>query len=99
MVAAAAGAGTGAAPEGQTLLQRLDHWCHVQPNKVRWSIGGWMVPTIGRRSIDQWHNPPSPFLQRLFTFLDDHGREVDSLTYKVGFSQEKTTASLLMIDA
>lgn len=26
----------GAAPpeEGQTLLQRLDHWCQVQPDKV-----------------------------------------------------------------
>lgn len=84
---------SGAAPEGQALLERLEHWCNVQPNKVRHCLSkltGSIDRRLNDRSITRIFNTAFLSLmnqsQRLFTFLDDHGREVDSLTYKVSQS-------------
>jgi len=94
-----------AAEEGQTLLQRLGHWCRVQPNKVNKRQRRVAINRSANESdeylINYNHFLLSPS-QRLFTFLDDQGREVDSLTYKVcmcthkhKFGRQQSTATVV----
>ena len=55
---------------GRDLLQALDHWVNLQPDKVPY------VNSTARRWLTR-----AP--QVLHRFVDDKGVEVETLTYKV----------------
>lgn len=74
--------------DGQSLLGRVEHWCRLQPDKVgtRCVVYVCVLCTPFILSNGAVRCPPYTQInmQVAFTFLDDHGREVDKLTYKVG---------------